>query len=41
MLFACAWFSRKWTEVSGSSAKDVAKQLKASFLVTLKFYPFP
>ncbi|KAJ6979848.1 hypothetical protein NC653_027861 [Populus alba x Populus x berolinensis] len=33
MLFACAWFSRKWTEVSGSSAKDVAKQLKNQKMV--------
>ncbi|XP_061983070.1 uncharacterized protein LOC133702766 [Populus nigra] len=33
MLFARAWFSRKWTEVSGSSAKDVAKQLKDQKMV--------
>ncbi|RLM59049.1 protein transport protein Sec61 subunit alpha-like isoform X1 [Panicum miliaceum] len=29
MLSACALFSKTWIEVSGSSAKDVAKQLKA------------
>lgn len=28
MLFACALFSKTWIEVSGSSASDVAKQLK-------------
>jgi len=28
MLTACAMFSKTWIEVSGSSAKDVAKQLK-------------
>ncbi|KAK8938296.1 hypothetical protein KSP40_PGU011666 [Platanthera guangdongensis] len=28
MLFACALFSKTWIEVSGSSARDVAKQLK-------------
>jgi protein transport protein SEC61 subunit alpha len=28
MLSACALFSKTWIEVSGSSAKDVAKQLK-------------
>ena len=28
MLSACALFSKMWIEVSGSSAKDVAKQLK-------------
>ncbi|KAK9767523.1 translocon subunit [Basidiobolus ranarum] len=28
MLSACAMFSRTWIEVSGSSPKDVAKQLK-------------
>ena len=28
MLTACALFSKTWIEVSGSSAKDVAKQLK-------------
>uniref|UniRef100_A0A0D3H5Q0 Translocon Sec61/SecY plug domain-containing protein n=1 Tax=Oryza barthii TaxID=65489 RepID=A0A0D3H5Q0_9ORYZ len=30
MLSACALFSKTWIEVSGSSAKDVAKQLKES-----------
>ncbi|KAG6382310.1 hypothetical protein SASPL_158021 [Salvia splendens] len=29
MLSACALFSKTWIEVSGSSARDVAKQLKA------------
>ncbi|KAL7673387.1 hypothetical protein ACOME3_008246 [Neoechinorhynchus agilis] len=28
MLGSCAFFSKTWIEVSGSSAKDVAKQLK-------------
>ena len=28
MLSACALFSKTWIEISGSSAKDVAKQLK-------------
>lgn len=28
MLLICAWFSRLWIDVSGQSAKDVAKQLK-------------
>ena len=28
ILVACALFSKTWIEVSGSSAKDVAKQLK-------------
>ena len=28
MLSACALFSKTWIEVSGSSASDVAKQLK-------------
>ena len=28
MLSACALFSKTWIEVSGSSAKDVANQLK-------------
>ncbi|KAF9672718.1 hypothetical protein SADUNF_Sadunf11G0073600 [Salix dunnii] len=32
MLSACALFSKTWIEVSGSSAKDVAKQLKVAFL---------
>lgn len=32
MLSACALFSKTWIEVSGSSAKDVAKQLKVDFL---------
>ena len=28
MLSACALFSKTWIEVSGSSANDVAKQLR-------------
>jgi protein transport protein SEC61 subunit alpha len=28
MLTACALFSKTWIEVSGSSARDVARQLK-------------
>ncbi|KAI1708191.1 protein transport protein Sec61 subunit alpha isoform 1 [Ditylenchus destructor] len=28
MLGTCAFFSKTWIDVSGSSAKDVAKQLK-------------
>lgn len=31
MLTACALFSKTWIEVSGSSARDVAKQLKVSY----------
>ena len=34
MLSACALFSKTWIEVSGSSANDVAKQLKdASYFI--------
>ncbi|KAL0281731.1 UNVERIFIED_CONTAM: protein transport protein Sec61 subunit alpha [Sesamum radiatum] len=33
MLSACALFSKTWIEVSGSSAKDVAKQLKEKQMV--------
>jgi preprotein translocase subunit SecY len=39
MLSACALFSKTWIEVSGSSARDVAKQLKVfqdETFVTLK-----
>ena len=32
MLSACALFSKTWIEVSGSSARDVAKQLKVIIL---------
>ncbi len=28
MLTACALFSKTWIEISGSSARDVARQLK-------------
>lgn len=39
MLGACALFSKTWIEVSGSSAKDVAKQLKVSnFIMTQSKY---
>lgn len=33
MLGSCAFFSKCWIDVSGSSAKDVAKQLKESHMV--------
>ena len=33
MLTACALFSKTWIEVSGSSPRDVAKQLKDQQLV--------
>lgn len=33
MLTACAAFSKTWIEVSGSSPRDVAKQLKEQGLV--------
>ncbi|KAL5713898.1 Protein transport protein Sec61 subunit alpha [Ranunculus cassubicifolius] len=33
MLSACALFSKTWIEVSGSSARDVAKQLKDQHMV--------
>ncbi|BFZ61172.1 translocon subunit [Saitoella coloradoensis] len=33
MLFACALFSKTWIEVSGSSPRDVAKQLKDQQMV--------
>jgi protein transport protein SEC61 subunit alpha len=33
MVSACAMFSKTWTEVSGSSARDVAKQLKEQQMV--------
>lgn len=33
MLTACAVFSKTWIEVSGSSPRDVAKQLKEQGLV--------
>lgn len=33
MLGSCAFFSKTWIEVSGSSAKDVAKQLKEQNMV--------
>jgi preprotein translocase subunit SecY len=45
MLSACALFSKTWIEVSGSSAKDVAKQLKVKtaqlhYLSSLVTVPF-
>jgi preprotein translocase subunit SecY len=33
ILTSCALFSKTWIEVSGSSAKDVAKQLRDSRMV--------
>jgi preprotein translocase subunit SecY len=38
MLSACALFSKTWIEVSGSSAKDVAKQLKVKTIRIYNFY---
>ena len=38
MLSACALFSKTWIEVSGSSARDVAKQLKVSFYFLYLFW---
>ena len=37
MLTACALFSKTWIEVSGSSARDVAKQLKVITIITAQF----
>lgn len=37
MLSACALFSKTWIEVSGSSARDVAKQLKVCDLMFAVF----
>lgn len=37
MLSSCAFFSKCWIDVSGSSAKDVAKQLKDSKMVMRGF----
>ncbi|KAF9666694.1 hypothetical protein SADUNF_Sadunf16G0255400 [Salix dunnii] len=37
MLSACALFSKTWIEVSGSSAKDVAKQLKWVFGILMAY----
>lgn len=33
MLGSCAFFSKTWIEVSGSSAKDVAKQLREQQMI--------
>lgn len=41
MLSACALFSKTWIEVSGSSARDVAKQLKVNDLVAFAFAGLP
>lgn len=35
MVSACALFSKTWIEVSGSSPRDVAKQLKDQQMVRL------
>lgn len=40
MLGACALFSKTWIEVSGSSARDVAKQLKVRIRFQYKFFIF-
>ena len=37
ILSACAWFSKTWIDVSGSSAKDVAKQFKQQDLIIKGF----
>jgi len=37
MLGSCAFFSKTWIDVSGSSAKDVAKQLKEQSMVMRGF----
>lgn len=39
MLSACALFSKTWIEVSGSSARDVAKQLKVKEKFLACFLP--
>lgn len=39
MLSACALFSKTWIEVSGSSARDVAKQLKVILTAFLSYLP--
>ncbi|EFO93253.1 hypothetical protein CRE_04462 [Caenorhabditis remanei] len=33
MLGSCAFFSKTWIDVSGSSARDVAKQLKSQNMI--------
>lgn len=38
MLSACALFSKTWIEVSGSSARDVAKQLKVRILLNMDVF---
>ncbi|KAK8955925.1 hypothetical protein KSP40_PGU017070 [Platanthera guangdongensis] len=38
MLFTCALFSKTWVDVSGSSAGDVAKQLKVGLLPSFCLY---
>lgn len=38
MLTACALFSKTWIEVSGSSARDVAKQLKVYWSSLLCYF---
>jgi preprotein translocase subunit SecY len=40
MLSACALFSKTWIEVSGSSAKDVAKQLKVKTIALMNIVYF-
>jgi len=37
ILTTCALFSKTWIEVSGSSAKDVAKQLKSQQMVLMGY----
>lgn len=39
MLSACALFSKTWIEVSGSSASDVAKQLREQGMFIQVIFP--
>ena len=38
MLGSCAFFSKTWIDVSGSSAKDVAKQLREQQVIFVIFF---
>lgn len=37
VLTTCAIFSKGWIEISGSSPKDVARQLKVSIILLFAF----
>ena len=41
MLGSCAFFSKTWIDVSGSSAKDVAKQLREQQVTFFLLRHFP